>query len=534
MCLSRPWFAHVINYTEAVGGKVAYKDMVQLGIEFEDAKRVAELALAQMEATARLAGKEVSDIYAGACADNVKYNVNAMKFLMAWIPFFFGVGCMAHALDLLCHDWANIAKIKAVLEDIKFVVKFIKNHSNLAKLFAKILDGESGLTLYPDTRFAYIALMLTQYSKNRHRLHALLDHQEFRLATSTISGRDSNNQPNLVAVDGLDRFTSIIDNPVTWRQVSDLLLLFEPLCAVIHFIESDFASISWVMALLAAIQADMLSWKDVARHIDSDVKDTVESAFKDRWEKLTQSGAQDGRYVALKSPHHILAIYVYPYLCPSVLSTQAEKDIQSVFDRVYAAEPAKAVQALLQFRGYASGRDGWAEVKEARQTECALTDEELGAAGPSQTARTIAKLKKIRLCGSASDAWMLTYRFMPEYSLLVPIVLRLLAVSATSASVERVCSQHRIVVPKGRSRLGNKNAMMALYCYVNLRLLNKVRGTVTSFLESMMETGDDDVDDDADGSTGGLISEESAALDAEGSEADLGGGDQGVASLVFM
>ena len=65
---------------------------------------------------------------------------------------------------------------------------------------------------------------------------------------------------------------------------------------------------------------------------------------------------------------------------------------------------------------------------------------------------------------------------------------RLLSVKPTSCSVERVCSQNRIVIPKGRSRLTDENAMMALYCYVNLRLLNKVQASILPFLESMMET----------------------------------------------
>ena len=51
--------------------------------------------------------------------------------------------------------------------------------------------------------------------------------------------------------------------------------------------------------------------------------------------------------------------------------------------------------------------------------------------------------------------------------------VRLLEMGTQSADVERVCKAHKVVHTKVRNRLLNKNVKMLLYCYVNLRLLNR-------------------------------------------------------------
>ena len=46
-----------------------------------------------------------------------------------------------------------------------------------------------------------------------------------------------------------------------------------------------------------------------------------------------------------------------------------------------------------------------------------------------------------------------------------------------SADVERVCKAHKIVHSRGRIRLLSERVQQLLYCYVNLRLLNRYRVT---------------------------------------------------------
>lgn len=269
-----------------------------------------------------------------------------------------------------------------------------------------------------------------------------------------------------------------------------LLQLFQPLCDVIHFIEGDEALSSWVMPLLSSIGRDMQEWsaKPLPPGMRADIAPAVAAAFERRWLRMTNSGQLDGRYVSLKSPDHTLATYLDPYLTPAQIPVAVAEDIELCLKRVYT-DPADFNDAVRQFNMYVRGDDEWGLVRERLRAKAALTeDEEAQLAGSSHTAMMIAKLRKMTSVGHPVLPWSLTYKASPNFDKLVPVAERLLFVKPTSCSVERVCSQNRIVIPKGRSRLTDENAMMALYCYVNLRLLNKVKTSILPFLESMMAT----------------------------------------------
>ena len=66
----------------------------------------------------------------------------------------------------------------------------------------------------------------------------------------------------------------------------------------------------------------------------------------------------------------------------------------------------------------------------------------------------------------------------------------MLALVPNSYSVERVCSQHKLVANKIRDRLRNKIVQMLLYWYVNMRLLNKCPPVLLGFLESALNDGE--------------------------------------------
>ena len=67
---------------------------------------------------------------------------------------------------------------------------------------------------------------------------------------------------------------------------------------------------------------------------------------------------------------------------------------------------------------------------------------------------------------------------------------------AQSATVERVCKAHSVIHTKARNRLHLKTVQMLLYCYVNLRLINKCTAELGNFLTSCLENIDDNDDDD--------------------------------------
>jgi hypothetical protein len=63
--------------------------------------------------------------------------------------------------------------------------------------------------------------------------------------------------------------------------------------------------------------------------------------------------------------------------------------------------------------------------------------------------------------------------FYKQFPLLQPIASRLLVMSTQSADVERVCKANKVIYTKARKCLKNKTVQMLLYCYTNLRLINK-------------------------------------------------------------
>lgn len=70
-----------------------------------------------------------------------------------------------------------------------------------------------------------------------------------------------------------------------------------------------------------------------------------------------------------------------------------------------------------------------------------------------------------------------------QFPLLAPIAIRLSGIAIQSANVERVCKSHNLIHTPIRNRLINKTVQMLLFCYINIRLLNRVNGDMGGFIE---------------------------------------------------
>lgn len=71
------------------------------------------------------------------------------------------------------------------------------------------------------------------------------------------------------------------------------------------------------------------------------------------------------------------------------------------------------------------------------------------------------------------DYWMNLYG--KEYPTLKEIAIRVLTISTQSADVERCCKVNKLLHTKERNRLKNQNVVRLISCYVNLRLLNRMK-----------------------------------------------------------
>ena len=92
----------------------------------------------------------------------------------------------------------------------------------------------------------------------------------------------------------------------------------------------------------------------------------------------------------------------------------------------------------------------------------------------------------LKKSGNAGHVWATSQEANKSYPKLLKIAVRLLALVPNSCSVERVCSQHKLVASKIRGRLSNKMIQMLLYCYVNMRLINNCPPTTLGFLEDIL------------------------------------------------
>jgi len=74
---------------------------------------------------------------------------------------------------------------------------------------------------------------------------------------------------------------------------------------------------------------------------------------------------------------------------------------------------------------------------------------------------------------------------MEVYPHLYQVARHVLVMSTQSADVERLCKAHKLIHTTMRNRLKNKTVIDLIYCYVNMRLLNKLgRGSQDAFKDA--------------------------------------------------
>ena len=153
----------------------------------------------------------------------------------------------------------------------------------------------------------------------------------------------------------------------------------------------------------------------------------------------------------------------------------------------------RARAATSAFNAFLTCKYGLVALVREVQAAMTLSDEEEKACGHSHLAKFMARVKK-------TDNFVLHWplRLAASYPLLLEIAIILLVLVPHSCTVERICSMHKLVAPKIRSRLKHRTIQMLLYCFVNLRLINAVPVIIGDFLESALddETNDGDALDD--------------------------------------
>ena len=76
------------------------------------------------------------------------------------------------------------------------------------------------------------------------------------------------------------------------------------------------------------------------------------------------------------------------------------------------------------------------------------------------------------------------------------LALRLSVLYVQSADVERMCKAHNVIHTKTRNRLQHARVKKLLYCYINLRLIEKSSAEPEYFLLSVADDDNYEEDDD--------------------------------------
>ena len=124
----------------------------------------------------------------------ITYNQSSYKkaseLLMQKRPHLFWTSCAAHSIDLVLHDFAELEKVKTVLDQAKRVTNFIYNHSRVFDIMRTYCTGK--LIRPAQTRFAtnFIALSsLLEHKNSLQRMFILEDWHSNAASTDPVGKR---------------------------------------------------------------------------------------------------------------------------------------------------------------------------------------------------------------------------------------------------------------------------------------------------------------------------------------------------------
>jgi len=140
------------------------------------------------------------------------------------------------------------------------------------------------------------------------------------------------------------------------------------------------------------------------------------------------------------------------------------EDCESILRRFYSG--TDLVAAMSELQAIVSQDGVWGQdVEDMKETL------QVNETGKSKLTVVIERQIK-SLVYQPHTMWRVRHR--DQFPKLEEPALRVACMSTQSANVERCCKVHKITKTKARNRLGDKFVYMLCYCYVNLRLLNKL------------------------------------------------------------
>ena len=349
------------------------------------------------------------------------------------------------------------------------------------------------LKLYPDTRFSYADLMLQQYLRNKLYLEQLILHPEFENICLKISSRKVDEFKDII----LPSITS--DNHRFDRKVALLHDLTKLVCKLIHHVEQKLCKASWINALFFALMKDFDAWSNnnhVQATFDVDFITAVHKALTDRWRGEREGNNGRVRNIRpFKSKVWTAAAMFDPYYTPTEEEYSAAVD-DDVLDYVASIqnmmEPYLGTNNQVDERIEVFGELNEMVLRRGRWGEL-ISSFQRSLPEPPRTCNSHVEKEIFRQNSMRPVASFWETLGRTTFPKCCELALRLSVLSVQSADVERMCKAHNVIHTKTRNRLKHARVKKLLYCYINLRLIEKSDAEPEFFLLSV---DDDDNEED--------------------------------------
>ena len=470
----------VVNFTEQASDKVAFKTSDTVELARENSAFYVEKFKAQIES------RPIQN-WCGCVGDNVIYMKLAFEELATMFPTILFYGCVAHLLDLLCEDYADL--LKDVVEDFKDIVKLVIAHSRVKEYFMR-MKGPTGIGLrnFPDTRFSYAALMIFSVLENKRSLKMMcIDDAVWAELTQNSDGS---------RIAGVQDFEDSVNSTRMWLRGQDAFKLLNPVAVALRFIEGNSPRMSFVYLLMMALSVDLQNWEPA--NLGHDIKQRAQQVFAERWQGVRTGGRRKQNIAPLYNPLHILAFYMDPYVSwtkhQDVLPNEVLEEAEKIFKK-FCDSDAELRAVRQAFEGYCAGTGDWvfpkrraaADTKVAFQELLAKHLEDNKPAKEEDLCRTqIAVLECMAALGQDRENAVTWWINSCRNKKLREIAVRVLSCCPTSACVERMNSMHKLVQTKTRAALKHERVVKLLFCYVNMRLLDNVDVDILGMVEDAL------------------------------------------------
>lgn len=226
------------------------------------------------EVEALIGNGNVSD-YIGIVCDNASNMKTMQKVLAEKFHTLLFVGCVVHVLDLLVEDIVDLIEIKSIVDDLRFLVTFIKGYDLLHEAFLAMKGSNPDLVVYPETRFAYVYLMARHIIKSWLTFQLVLNSGTYKYVERQYLRKQGAK---------FRRFKRLVEDIDTKRRATAVHDLLVGISSALHYVSGNNVPASHVYPLVQEIYTFVQSLPEsVTGQLKATTCEEVTKLVAERW-----------------------------------------------------------------------------------------------------------------------------------------------------------------------------------------------------------------------------------------------------------